>query len=111
MSEFDVLLQEMTTSLHRIPMLVQEADAKARRSGEAMAKLGDVRLSQEIEAGLGVVRVNGHGRLISVDLDAETVRLSDTRVLGERIRQAIGAAEGKAARARALLLERLGLTD
>ncbi|MFC5752126.1 YbaB/EbfC family nucleoid-associated protein [Actinomadura rugatobispora] len=50
---------------------------------------------QDIKPGLGQVKVDGRGRVVAVELDIHTVRLSDRSLLAERVLQAFNAANAR----------------
>lgn len=63
---------------------------------EAMEEeLANERTTFQIERRLGSITVDGNGRLVALSLDADRVKMSDRRVLGARIIQALDMARAE----------------
>lgn len=95
---------------HRGQALLAEAISLSRRAQQlehdlerldsALSAVQESRSSEvvihKIEAGLGTVRVDGHGRLLDITLDTGAVSRSNPDIFGERILTALHAAEKEA---------------
>lgn len=88
-------------SMREIEDLVTEIHRNTERVRENTRRLTTMDVEQDIDAGLGVVVVNGYGSLRDVRLDPSALRYADASRVSTRILGAVLAAEEKARRIRA----------
>jgi DNA-binding protein YbaB len=106
MSE-DPLKDQIITAVKTITGRVEAIDAVMREIDEFEGSLGDKGTRCEIEADMGSVTVDGHGRLVRVQLNPESLETGDTSKLGTRILEAIVAARRHALSARDAHIDQL----
>jgi hypothetical protein len=82
--------------LRSIATLVESLQGESRSAAAAGKKIGKLKVRQAIEGGFGEVTVDIFGGLCSVDLDKAKLTHTTGKALGQRIVQAINAAETRA---------------
>lgn len=88
-------------SMREIEELVAEIHRNTERVRENTRRLAAMDVTQDIEAGLGVVVVNGYGSLRDIRLDPKALRYADASRVGRQVLGAVLAAEEKAQQIRA----------
>lgn len=87
--------------MREIEELVAEIHRNTERVRESTRQLAAMDIRQDIDAGLGVVVVNGYGSLRDIRLEPSALRYADASRVSDRIVGAVLAAEEKAERIRA----------
>lgn len=80
----------------RIKENLARAKDRYQRAVDKARTLPAEQVTQEIGSNLGQVVVNGYGRLVDIDLNANEVRYSNGRALGSAIVAALHDAESSA---------------
>ncbi|WP_329242456.1 YbaB/EbfC family nucleoid-associated protein [Actinoallomurus sp. NBC_01490] len=99
MSE-DPLKDQIITALQAITGRVEAIDAVLTKIDELDGSLVDKGARCEIESGMGSVTVDGHGRIIRVRLNPDSLETGDASKLGPRVLEAITVARRRALGAR-----------
>lgn len=76
-----------------------------------VAARGQARIDEPIRYGLGIVTVDGHGRLLGVELDRSALRYTSGASIGQEIVTALWRAEARAAAPRSSTVQRNGNHD
>ncbi|GLY84956.1 hypothetical protein Airi02_028850 [Actinoallomurus iriomotensis] len=84
MSE-DPLKDQIITAVKAVTGRVEAIDAVMKEIDEFDGSLGDKGTRCEIEAGMGFVVVDGHGRLVRVRLNPDSLETGDASKLGPRV--------------------------
>lgn len=88
-------------SMREIEELVAEIHRNTQRVRENTRLLAAMDVEQDIEAGLGVVVVNGYGSLRDIRLDPKALHYADASRVSRQILGAVLGAEAKAEQIRA----------
>ncbi|XVQ12803.1 YbaB/EbfC family nucleoid-associated protein [Spirillospora sp. CA-255316] len=91
----DLAADQIMRSERRMRVTAAAVDELAVRVRELDSGLARKGVVQEIQPGLGTVVVSGRGELKDVKLNIDDARTADPTKLGERILEAINAAEAK----------------
>jgi DNA-binding protein YbaB len=86
---------ELLDAIERTRARVEAADAAMVAAREFKSELQQRTWTRQIEPALGVLRLDGTGRIRDLQLNAQAVRHSDTARLGARILAAIHEAEAE----------------
>ncbi|MFB4301413.1 hypothetical protein [Actinomadura sp. NTSP31] len=89
----------LQAEIDSVANFVHQAESEFRDSVEEASRRPPQHFEQEIEGGLGTVRVNGFGFLVDVTLTSQNLHSYRGKVLAERIVRAVSAAAETAARA------------
>lgn len=88
-------LDEIVTAERRVELTVEAIEEYAQRIREFEDSLPSRGTKQPIESGLGIVVVDGTGRLRDVRLDVRRVSAAEADALGKKILRSIKHAEAR----------------